>query len=113
MTRRRPPDHRPISKVAPTDNFRPDIPGSRRTPGRDREERQGDVLRESLGHRTCDVDESKYYSEMALDVQVVIVQISDLSELHPMSPQRKLCCTHAVPRHRPQCSREVDREGNQ
>ena len=34
MTRRRPPDHRPISKVAPTDNFRPDIPGSRRTPGR-------------------------------------------------------------------------------
>ena len=77
-----------------------------------REERQGDVLRESLGHRTCDVDESKYYSEMALDVQVVIVQISDLSQLHPMSPQRKLCCTHAVPRHRPQCSREVDREGN-
>ena len=34
MTRRRPPDHRPISKVAHTDNFRPDIPGSRRTPGR-------------------------------------------------------------------------------
>ena len=34
MTRRRPPDHRPISKVAPTDNFRPNIPGSRRTPGR-------------------------------------------------------------------------------
>ena len=34
MTRRRPPDHRPISRVAPTDNFRPDIPGSRRTPGR-------------------------------------------------------------------------------
>ena len=61
---------------------------------------------------------------MVLDVQLILsshctgflpfpLQRPDKTQVYfTLSPQRKLDCTHAVPRHRRQCSRKVDRGEN-